>query len=293
MGSTALGPTSTRAPRTIAGGLRTPHRPSSCPRCVAPPARPHRGARDGRRHPSQAEIGTARSKRRRQLHGPRPPSGEVVDNEQGVAKAPAFLSCSGRATRPRRHCLLRWLVGAVHCSPKALWKRLCKRHRTGRRVGMHLLDLGSCGWSKPPHRTAGAGLARGSRQRAVVRSRAGASLDVPPMPDSRRPCYSPLPLPTARIDACVGRAPRLSVSMAILACRPRDGVTDDGQAVWCSAGDRLGTFDPATGKVAPYQVRKIHRVEPRQGRLVARSSPTASSPGSPGSTGVLARHLGR
>ena len=38
---------------------------------------------------------------------------------------------------------------------------------------------GACAWSQPAHRAAGARLACGSRQGAVVRPRAGASLDDP------------------------------------------------------------------------------------------------------------------
>jgi hypothetical protein len=36
--------------------------------------------------------------------------------------------------------------------------------------------------------------------------------------------------------------------------------------------------------VGQYRDRKIHQIDPKQGRFFARSSPTASSPGSPGST---------
>src|SRR5216683_3670675 len=73
------------------------------------------------------------------------------------------------------------------------------------------------------------------------------------------------------------------------------GVTFDGQNVWFAAGDKLNAFDPASGKtlrsgltwaegtlwVGQYRDRKIHQVDPETGRLFARSSPTASSPGSP------------
>src|SRR4030088_3326545 len=41
------------------------------------------------------------------------------------------------------------------------------------------LGPGDCAWSQPAHRAAGARFACGSRQGAVVRSRAGASLDDP------------------------------------------------------------------------------------------------------------------
>ena len=91
------------------------------------------------------------------------------------------------------------------------------------------------------------------------------------------------------------------------------GVTYDGQQVWFASGDRLNAFDPASGKalrtievaadagtafdgrhlfqLAEDRIQKIDpktgrsiRSIPRPGRFFARSSRTASSPGSPGST---------
>ena len=86
------------------------------------------------------------------------------------------------------------------------------------------------------------------------------------------------------------------------------GTTFDGQHLFQLAGDRIQKIDPKTGRVlatipAPggggdsglawaegtlwvgqYRDRKIHQVDPKQGRFFAPSSPTASSPGPPGST---------
>jgi hypothetical protein len=92
------------------------------------------------------------------------------------------------------------------------------------------------------------------------------------------------------------------------------GVTYDGHNVWFASGDKLNAFDPASGKtlrsidaaahagtafdgqhlfqLAEDRIQKIGSIGtgrsiksiPKQGRFFARSSPTASSPGSPGST---------
>jgi glutamine cyclotransferase len=89
------------------------------------------------------------------------------------------------------------------------------------------------------------------------------------------------------------------------------GVTHDGQNVWFAAGDKLTAFDPASGKTLRsinvvahagtafdgqhlFQLAedRIQKIDPKTGRVLAtiparffaRSSPTASSPGSPGST---------
>src|SRR5437773_7598800 len=85
------------------------------------------------------------------------------------------------------------------------------------------------------------------------------------------------------------------------------GTAFDGQHLFQLAEDRIQKIDPKTGRVlatipAPggggdsglawaegtlwvgqYRDRKIHQVDPKRGRFFARSSPTASSPGSPGS----------
>jgi len=85
------------------------------------------------------------------------------------------------------------------------------------------------------------------------------------------------------------------------------GTAFDGQHLFQLAEDRIQKIDPNTGRVlatipAPghggdsgltwaegtlwvgqYRDRKIHQVDPKQGRFFAPSSPTASSPGSPGS----------
>src|SRR5207302_2871479 len=86
------------------------------------------------------------------------------------------------------------------------------------------------------------------------------------------------------------------------------GTAFDGQHLFQLAEDRIQKIDPKTGRVlatipAPgrggdsgltwaegtlwvgqYRDRKIHQVDPQTGGFFARSSPTASSPGSPGST---------
>src|ERR671919_192524 len=91
------------------------------------------------------------------------------------------------------------------------------------------------------------------------------------------------------------------------------GVTYDGQNVWFAAGDKLNAFDPASGKTLRsidvaahagtafdgqhlFQLAedRIQKIDPKTGRVLAtipapgrffaRSTPTASSPGSPGST---------
>src|SRR5438552_2072617 len=86
------------------------------------------------------------------------------------------------------------------------------------------------------------------------------------------------------------------------------GTAFDGQHLFQLAEDRIQKIDPKTGRVlatipAPggggdsglawaegtlwvgqYRDRKIHKSIRRQGRFFAPSSPTASSPGSPGST---------
>jgi glutamine cyclotransferase len=86
------------------------------------------------------------------------------------------------------------------------------------------------------------------------------------------------------------------------------GTAFDGRHLFQIAEDRIQKIDPKTGRVlatipAPggggdsglawaegtlwvgqYRDRKIHQVDPETGRSFARSSPTASSPGSPGST---------
>ncbi len=86
------------------------------------------------------------------------------------------------------------------------------------------------------------------------------------------------------------------------------GTAFDGQHLFQIAEDRIQKIDPKTGRVlatipAPggggdsglawaegtlwvgqYRDRKIHQVDPQTGRFFAPSSPTASSPGSPGST---------
>ena len=86
------------------------------------------------------------------------------------------------------------------------------------------------------------------------------------------------------------------------------GTAFDGRYLFQIAEDRIHTIDPKTGRVvatipAPgdggdsglawaegtlwvgqYRNRKIHQIGPTQARFFAPSSPTASSPGSPGST---------
>jgi len=86
------------------------------------------------------------------------------------------------------------------------------------------------------------------------------------------------------------------------------GTAFDGQHLFQLAADRIQKIDPKTGRVlatipAPgcggdsglawaegtlwvgqYRDRKIHQVDPETGRFFARSSPTASLPGLPGST---------
>ena len=85
------------------------------------------------------------------------------------------------------------------------------------------------------------------------------------------------------------------------------GTAFDGQHLFQIVESRIQKIDPKTGRVlatipAPgdgcsglawaegtlwvgqHQDRKIHQIDPKQGRFFAPSSPTASSPGSPGST---------
>src|SRR5215472_265813 len=86
------------------------------------------------------------------------------------------------------------------------------------------------------------------------------------------------------------------------------GTAFDGQHLFQLAADRIQKIDPKTGRVlatipAPgggsdsgltwaegtlwvgqYRDRKIYQIDPETGRFFARSSPTASLPGLPGST---------
>jgi glutamine cyclotransferase len=94
------------------------------------------------------------------------------------------------------------------------------------------------------------------------------------------------------------------------------GTAFDGKHLCQIAEDRIQKIDPKTGRVlatipAPAAAvtrarvgrrdalggavsgRKIHQIDPEQGRFFAPSSPTASSPGSLGRRRALARHLGR
>jgi hypothetical protein len=58
------------------------------------------------------------------------------------------------------------------------------------------LGPGDCAWSQPAHRAAGARFACDSRQGAVVRSRASASLMTPPVPGFPTILLLPGPLPS-------------------------------------------------------------------------------------------------
>ena len=86
------------------------------------------------------------------------------------------------------------------------------------------------------------------------------------------------------------------------------GTAFDGRHLFQIAEDRIQKIDPKTGRVlatipapggggdsglawaegtlwvAQYRDRKIHQIDPETGRSCAPSRPTASSPGSPGST---------
>src|SRR6266508_3308299 len=63
------------------------------------------------------------------------------------------------------------------------------------------------------------------------------------------------------------------------------GVTFDGRHVWFATGDKLNAFDPASGKVLRSIDVAAHAGTAFDGRqFFALSSPTASSPGSPGPT---------
>src|SRR5208282_3096846 len=80
-----------------------------------------------------------------------------------------------------------------------------------------------------------------------------------------------------------------------------NGVTYDGQQVWFAAGDRLNSFDPASGKMLRsidvaahagtafdgrhlYQIAedRIQKIDPETGRVIA----TIPAPGGGGDTGL-------
>src|SRR5690348_18065268 len=104
-------------------------------------------------------------------------------------------------------------------------------------------------WRQPAHRPAGARHARGGRQAAIVRPRAGTALDDPARARIRDDLVTPR-RPAERL----GWRHEKAAAEILREYGPFPGVDQvggvsfDGRNVWFAAGDKLQAFDPANGK---------------------------------------------
>jgi len=144
-------------------------------------------------------------------------------------------------------------------APRTQGDRAGPAHRGGACTGACLprrrrivVELGPCAraCNGPAHRAAGARFACGSRQGAVVRSRASSSLDDRARAGIHDNIVTPYSIGRVTKDGSMNQ----SAVEIVREYGPFPGVdhvhgvTYDGRHVWFAAGDRLNAFDPATGK---------------------------------------------
>ena len=162
---------------------------------------------------------------------------------------------------------------------------------------------GDCARHQPAHRAAGARLACGSRQGAVVWPRAG-----PPLDDTASAgIHDDFVTPRSSAELTNSGSMKRSAAEIVREYGPFPGVdqvhgvTYDGQQVWFASGDKLNAFDPASGRrvrsidVAAhagtafdgqhlFQIAedRIQKIDPKTGEVLA----TIPAPGGGGDSGL-------